>query len=147
MPIFEGYCATGDCSRKGLTVEFLLKSHTLPNKPCPECHNEVVRVVGLPNVIWSKPLGWYQGETDQGKQSDGHWVCGEDGGGNKYRKFITTRQEQLSYCRENGLADPMEISRTTNLSDRGLEEAGKVNVWDTTPPQLVKKTTVSDNWI
>ena len=147
MPIFEGYCANEECSRLGRKVEFLLRNHALPNKPCPECKTPVNRVVGLPNVIWSKPLGWYKGETDHGQQSDGHWVCGTDGGGNKYRKFITSRQEQLAHCRENGLSDPMEISRTANLNDKGLEEAGRVHTWDTTPATLVKATTAQDNWL
>jgi hypothetical protein len=147
MPIFEGYCNNDTCSRYKRQVEFLLKNHTLPNKPCPECKTPVNRLVGKPNVIWAKPLGWYQGETDRGEKSEGHWVCGEDSGGNKYRKFITTRQEQLAYCRENGICDPMENARTRGLNDRGIDEAGKVHTWDTTPATMVAGIKKDDTWI
>lgn len=147
MPIFEGYCGTDGCERKGRTVEFLLRNHSLPSKPCPACGIPVRRLVGRPNVIWAKPLGWYNGETDNGQQGDGHWVYGEREDGTKYKEYITTRQQQLDYCRANGVIDPLDNDRKRGLDEKGLDEAGKQHTWDTTPATMVAKATKDDNWI
>lgn len=128
MPIYEGYCNNKDCSSFGNEYEFLLKHWYDESKPCPCCQVTLNRLVGKPNVVWAKPLGNYGG----GKE-DGHFVYGTDGNGKKYKKYITTRQEQLDYCRSEGLKDPMEIDRDSSLNARGREQAvekyGKETRW------------------
>ena len=149
MPIFEGYCNNESCVSYKRQVEFLLKHYTDDNKPCPKCRQTVTRLVGKPNVIWAKPLGWYSGETDNktGQKGDGHWVYETDEQGKKHQTYITSRQEQLDYCRRNGVVDPLENSRTSGLDDRGIDEAGKVNVWGGTPASLSQGMVKEDNWI
>lgn len=121
MPIYEGYCANKECSSFGSEYEFLLKSWKSETKPCPTCKTTLNRLVGKPNVVWAKPLGWYGG----GKE-DGHTVYGTHDDGTKYTKYITSRQEQLEYCKREGLKDPLEIDRDKGLNENGKEQAHKM---------------------
>lgn len=110
MPVYEGFCKNASCEAVSNKIEFRVKSYDSENPACPTCGHTVHRSVSAPNVIWAKPLGWYQGGT-----GDGHVVYGKTEDGKKYTKHITTRQEQLAYCKANGLYDPMEIQRDSGL--------------------------------
>lgn len=117
MPIYEGYCNNHVCSSFGKEFEFLLNHWSAETKPCPECKTTLNRLIGKPNVVWAKPLGWYGGGTEEG-----HMVYGTKDG-EKYTKYITTRQEQLEYCKSEGLKDPLEIDRDRGLNEKGQEQA------------------------
>lgn len=120
MPVYEGYCQNLDCKSYRKPVEFIVKHWNDKSPDCPSCRVEVHRNIGTPNVIGAKPLGWYDGES-----GDGHMVYGKDGDGKPIQRFITSRQEQLAWCREQGLYDPMDIPRDVGLDDNGKEEQAK----------------------
>jgi len=128
MPVYDGYCSNGSCPSYRDPVEFMVKHWDDKSPGCPTCGVEVFRKIGTPNVVWAKPLGWYQGETGG---SEGHTVYEKTEDGRKIKTQITTRQEQLAYCKRNGLYDPMEIPNDVNLSDSdtGRGEARQRSAW------------------
>lgn len=76
-------------------------------------------------AIWTKNLSEYGDSRKETYHKDikagGHWVHRKRSGGGTDEKpiaeFITTRQQQKAYCREEGLLDPNEIGNMEIAKD------------------------------
>lgn len=104
MPTFEGVCPNETCSAVGEVAEYLLRRWDDKDPECPCCGIQMKRVISVPNFAWAKDLGYYSGGN-----GEGHYVTYRDENNIPHKKFIRTRQEQLSFCREHGYADPLEL--------------------------------------
>lgn len=129
MPVHDLSCRS--CNHR---FEAYLSRHESPNPACEQCGGETQRMISRFAAIWTKGLSDYGDKRKETYWADqkagGHWVARKRSGGGTdekpIREFISTPQEQASYCREEGLFNPselgpMEIDKSgQSFSSRGL---------------------------
>ncbi len=126
MPVFDGYCNNESCPASGSPVEFRVSSWSSPNPECPRCGRSVFRKIGAPKAIWLKTLGEYDSayarKNGISQTGDGHYVYETDDSGKTVSTYITTRKEQLEYCKRAGVLDPAEIPGDYGLTNKHAAE-------------------------
>ena len=129
MPMLDFQCQ--GCGE--IDEQFYHPAESKNAKPlCPNCGQRMDRVhIGAPNVVWSRGLDFYNDKKLEGASEEGHWVTRKRSTTNKdgspSREYITTRQAQVKYCREERLVDPADAGKQVGNSDglrHGVRPAG-----------------------
>lgn len=126
MPIYEHSCQNPTCPRRGQVVENYFPLTTSPDPTC-ECGLIMGKLISQPNVLWTKSLAEMGDRSKESYWGDlrrgGHVVARKRSGGGTAEKpifeMIRTRQDQLRYCREEGMSDPTDFSPAVQVSADG----------------------------
>lgn len=138
MPIFESACKDESCALYARRVEHYYPRTDSPLCDCEACGKPTARLISRPNLAWLRPLVDYdsrQGETYWKDQAaGGHMVARKRSRGGTPDKpvfeRIVTRQQQLAYCREEGVLDPSEIGNVEVHKDgQGMSSQGMPGSW------------------
>jgi hypothetical protein len=127
MPIFELVCRSAPTCPNYGKVEEVLQHFDAQDPFCPECGIQMKRRISAPHVIWTRPLAAYGDPKKETYEKDlrrgGHWVARKRSGGgtpeNPKFELIRTRQDQIAYCKSEGLSDPTDFSPNVRVSQDG----------------------------
>ena len=139
MPVYEWICDFSDCPESGERIEAYTKTVTPPAPFCATCGHQMRMCVSTFNAIWTKPLGRYNGGTQ-----DGHTVLRKNScripGQAIEREYIDTVQKQREYCREEGLVPPDQMPSSVSVNTEGTKlQDGMPGTWAGTPAALMPK--------
>jgi hypothetical protein len=127
MPLYEHECRNPLCGQHGVVEERYFSRMNPPNPGCSECGRLMDRLVSMSHAIWLKPISDYGDASKEtfwkDKQAGGHWVARKRSGGGTEEKpikeFITSRQQQKAYCREEGMSDPSDFPTKMEVTEDG----------------------------
>jgi len=123
MPLYDNVCHP--CRRK---FEWLAKSHESTDPRCPDCDGPTERLVGAPNVIWTKPISEYGNKNAETYQKDlkngGHWTFEKNSdaaqlAGKPLPVFIRNEKDNADYCRREKLINPKDLPSNLKVSAGG----------------------------
>jgi hypothetical protein len=125
MPVYEYQCVNPNCLSEGETIEIFRWHQADANPPCAICGQQTDRVLSTFATPWLGTIDRFNLPGIEGHNSI-------DGGHIAYRTRssrlpgqapepvrITTRQEQLEYCRAEGLHDPTDINPHMEFDEDG----------------------------
>lgn len=145
MPTFEVQCVAPECRACGEVRDTILKSWKEPNPACPVCRNPTQRVMATPpKSIWLGSVSRFGASPDrEGYNPDGFWAyrvkSSRNIDGSPERCFISTRQEQVAFARDEGLRLPDDMNSNAEISRNGktFSTCGVSGQWTGLPSRMV----------
>ena len=111
MPLYLHACKSPQCSVVGVAIEHFFFRSDPPAPACEYCGGPTERRIGLPNVLWTRPLSSYNDPTKENAHEEGHWAWRTHTvSGNPEPVFITNFQEQREFCKSENLRLPGEVN-------------------------------------
>ncbi len=87
---------------------------------CHVCHGETQKLMSAFQIVFTGQItARYNDRGKEGAHLDGHWAFEKDAAGKTQSVFIESWDQQKSYCKRNGLANPREISRNFEVAQDG----------------------------
>jgi hypothetical protein len=127
MPILEHACNSFGCDLYRKVVEHYYPHADTPLPPCEGCGGPQVPYISRANFIYGGDMSRYVDrrieDGDRAYQENGaHFVMRKNNlreGKKPHQVYITNRQEQLAYCKAEGLQDPADFTRDAAIDSDG----------------------------
>lgn len=134
MPMYEHFCSQAECPQLGRVIEGLVRHWYDPNPDCEVCGKRMVRLASRFAVVFTKPLNAYNDLSREGAHEEGHWVTRRNTpDGVERQEYITTREQQKAFCRDEGLWDPSDIPPNAVPGAKSWETSGMPGQWASCP--------------
>ena len=136
MPLYLHACKSPQCSAVGVAIEHFFFRSDPPAPACEYCGGPTERRIGLPNVLWTRPLSSYNDPTKENAHEEGHWAWRTHTvSGNPEPEYITTFAQQKAFAKAEGLRLPGEVNPNARISADGKkwETSGVKGQWGGMP--------------
>ena len=135
MPLFETICQSESCSLFNEPIEHYYKNSDATPQACDSCGGETKFLISCFNAPWTGDLERFNepGRPTHNWIPGGHYAYRVKSsrlvGGAPECVKIRTRQDQMEYCRDEGLEDPFYNNPHEEIVDGKASKSRPRGAW------------------